>query len=97
MKKYKVGILGYGWAATAHADAINATGTGEVAAVCSSRKLDEAEISSRHGSEIKTYRKLEDMLADESIVVEGAQLPESLHRPVLAAARAWVSAEQRSA
>mgnify|MGYP004074605441 CR=1 FL=1 len=37
------------------------------------------------------------LLADESIVVEGAQLPESLHRPVLAAARAWVSAEQRSA
>ena len=64
MKKYKVGILGYGWAATAHADAINATGMGEVAAVCSSRKLDEAEVSARHGSTIKAYRKLEDMLAD---------------------------------
>ena len=67
MKKYKVGILGYGWAATAHADAINATGTGEVAAVCSSRKLDEAEVSARHGSTIKAYRKLEDMLADDEI------------------------------
>ena len=32
-KKYNVGIIGYGWAATAHIDAINATRQGQVTAV----------------------------------------------------------------
>jgi predicted dehydrogenase len=40
MKKYGVGIVGYGWVATAHISAINATPLGRVTAVCSSRKLD---------------------------------------------------------
>ena len=88
MKKYKVGILGYGWAATAHADAINATGTGEVAAVCSSRKLDEAEVSARHGSTIKAYRKLEDMLADDEIdVIDVTGYPNKHAPQVIQAAR----------
>ena len=42
MKKYNVGIVGYGWAATAHIAAINATGRAQVTAVCSSRKLSPA-------------------------------------------------------
>lgn len=89
MKKYKVGILGYGWAATAHADAINATGTGEVAAVCSSRKLDEAEVSARHGSTIKAYRKLEDMLADDEIdVIDVTGYPNKHAPQVIQAAEA---------
>ena len=46
MKKYNVGIVGYGWVATAHIPAINATSLGHVTAVCSSRKLDAAELSS---------------------------------------------------
>ena len=45
MKKYNVGIVGYGWVATAHIPAINATPLGQVTAVCSSRKLDAAVIS----------------------------------------------------
>ena len=90
MKKYKVGILGYGWAATAHADAINATGTGEIAAVCSSRKLDEAELSARHGSAIKAYRKLEDMLADDEIdVIDVTGYPNKHAPQVIKAAEAW--------
>ena len=42
-KNYNVGIIGYGWAATAHIAAINATTQGRVAAVWSSRPLDSAE------------------------------------------------------
>jgi UDP-N-acetyl-2-amino-2-deoxyglucuronate dehydrogenase len=33
MKKYNVGIIGYGWAATAHMDAIEATKQGQVTAI----------------------------------------------------------------
>ena len=44
MKQYNVGIVGYGWVATAHIPAINATPLGQVTAVCSSRKLDAAAL-----------------------------------------------------
>ncbi len=42
MKKYNVGIIGYGWASEAHIEAINATSYAQVNAVWSSRKLDSA-------------------------------------------------------
>ena len=44
MKKYNVGMVGYGWVATAHIPAINATSLAQVTAVCSSRKLDPAQL-----------------------------------------------------
>ena len=69
MKKYNVGIIGYGWVATAHIAAINATNQAQVTAVFSSRKLDDAELSKKWGSQIKTYTDLDEMLADESINV----------------------------
>ncbi len=40
-KKIRVGIIGYGWVATAHIAAINATTNAEVTAVFSSRPLDQ--------------------------------------------------------
>jgi len=40
MKQLNVGIVGYGWAAGAHIDAINAGTLGRVTRVCSSRNLD---------------------------------------------------------
>ncbi|MCX7417896.1 MAG: Gfo/Idh/MocA family oxidoreductase, partial [Planctomycetia bacterium] len=49
MKKYNVGIIGYGWAATAHIAAINSTKQGQVTAVYSSRPLDAAQVSLAHG------------------------------------------------
>lgn len=89
MDHYDVGIVGYGWAATAHIDAINATRQGRVAAICSSRPLDAAELSARHGGAIRVYRDLDAMLADPAIrVVDVTSLP-SLHRDhAVAAARA---------
>ncbi|MDO1446563.1 Gfo/Idh/MocA family oxidoreductase [Rhodocytophaga aerolata] len=69
MKKYNVGIIGYGWVATAHINAINATGTAQVTAVYSSRTLNDAEVSARHGSAIKTYTDLPEMLKDPSLQV----------------------------
>jgi predicted dehydrogenase len=67
MKKYNVGIIGYSWAAGAHIDAINHTSLGQVTALCSSRKLNSAVISARHGSEIKCYTELSEMLADPEL------------------------------
>jgi predicted dehydrogenase len=69
MKKYNVGIIGYGWVATAHIDAINKCPDAQVTAVCSSRTLDANQISKEWGSSIRAYTDLDHMLADESIQV----------------------------
>ena len=52
MTKFNVGIVGYGWAATAHIAGINAAGLGQVTAICSSRNLDAGELT-RGGSKSK--------------------------------------------
>lgn len=69
MKTFNVGIIGYGWAATAHLEAINHGAGGRVTAVCSSRPLDAAELSARHGSPIKVHPTVADLLADPAIDV----------------------------
>lgn len=69
MKKYNIGIVGYGWVATAHIPALNATTLGQVTAVCSSRPLDEGELSARYGGPIKVYNDLDEMLDDPNIQV----------------------------
>ncbi len=69
MKKFNVGIVGYGWAATAHVPAINAGPLGQVTAVCSARPLDAAELSAKYGSPIRTCSDLAVMLADPAIQV----------------------------
>lgn len=69
MKKYNVGIIGYGWAATAHIAAINNTSKAQVTAVYSSRPLDSEELSRQYGSPVRTYTDLKEMLADKSLHV----------------------------
>ncbi len=69
MKKYNVGIIGYGWVATAHMAAIHASPQAQITAVYSSRQLDEAEVSAKAGSPVKTYTDLPAMLADKNLDV----------------------------
>jgi predicted dehydrogenase len=69
MKKFNVGIIGYGWVASAHIRAINATTFARVTAVCSSRKLDPAELSAQYGGPIRVYQDLDEVLADPEIHV----------------------------
>ena len=89
MAKYKVGIIGYGWAAGAHVDAINACPDAEVVAICSSRPLDAAELEERHGSTITPYREVKKLLADENVnVVDVCSYPYQHARHVIAAAEA---------
>lgn len=67
--RYNVGIIGYSWAATAHIGAINATTRGIVTDVFSSRRLDAAELSRRHGCPIRVHSDLAAMLGDPRIQV----------------------------
>jgi predicted dehydrogenase len=67
MKRFKVGVVGYGWAAGAHIAAINAGSRAQVTKVCSSRPLDAAELSARHGCPIQTYSDLAAMLAEPDL------------------------------
>lgn len=89
MKTYNVGVVGYGWAATAHIDAINATNQANVTAICSSRPQDEAELSARHGGDIKYFRTIEEMLESDVVdVVDITSYPSQHCSQAVAAAKA---------
>jgi predicted dehydrogenase len=88
-KKYNVGIIGYGWAATAHIDAINKTAQAQVTAIYSSRPLDAATLSAKHGGKIKAYQTVEALLADPDIhVVDITSFPSQHSAQAIAAAQA---------
>jgi predicted dehydrogenase len=87
-KNYNVAIIGYGWAATAHIAAINATRQAQVTAVWSSRPLASSELSERHGSAIAVYSDLEAMLASHEIhVVDITSYPDQHADQFIRAAR----------
>jgi UDP-N-acetyl-2-amino-2-deoxyglucuronate dehydrogenase len=87
--RYNVGIIGYSWAATAHIGAINATTRGIVTDVYSSRPLDAAELTERHGCSIRVHSNLEAMLADPRIqVIDITGYPDQHARQFVAAVRA---------
>lgn len=89
MKKFNVGIAGYGWVATAHIPAINATSLAQVTAVYSSRPLDAAQLSARHGGNIEVYDDFDAMLADPELdVVSICGYPQQHAEQVIKAARA---------
>src|SRR5688572_9016293 len=87
--KYNVGIIGYGWAATAHIAAINGTSLGRVTDVWSSRPLDAAELSQRHGCPIRVHSDLDAMLASPDVhVVDITGYPDQHAVQFIRAARA---------
>ena len=89
MKKFRVGVIGYGWAAGAHIAAINGTTLAEVRAVYSSRPLDAKEVSARHGSEIEVHNELNGMLNSKEIdAVSICSFPHDHAAHVIAAAKA---------
>ncbi len=89
MKKYNVGIIGYSWVAGAHIDAINKTAYAQVTAVCSSRELNDAEVSAAHGCPLKCYTDLAQMLADPQInVVSICSYPADHAKQAIMAAKA---------
>ncbi|MFZ4765934.1 MAG: Gfo/Idh/MocA family protein, partial [Roseimicrobium sp.] len=87
MKKYNVGIIGYGWAAGAHIDSINKTPQAQVTAVFSNRAQDAAELSERHGCPIATFTDFNEFLDSNIHVVDIGSMP-SLHAEQAIAAAA---------
>lgn len=69
MADINVGIIGYGWVAGAHIQAINAVPGVKVTAVHSSRRLSSEELSAQHGGRINYFADLDAMLSDPSIHV----------------------------
>lgn len=89
MKQFNVGIVGYGWAAGAHIAAINAGPRGQVTKVCSTRTLDAAEVSAKHGCPLKTYTDYAAMLAEPDLHVVSICSYHRHHKEqIIAAARA---------
>lgn len=91
MKQFNVGVVGYGWAATAHIDAIQNTRLGQVGAIYSSRaaELDADAISKAHGTNIKVYGDYDEMLADPSLnVIDITSYPNQHKEQTLKAAAA---------
>lgn len=89
MKKYNVGIIGYGWVAGAHIAAINATQQAQVTRVFSSRALNAGEVSARHGGKITTHTDLSEFLNDPSLhAVSICSYPQDHAQHAIAAARA---------
>jgi predicted dehydrogenase len=89
MSTFKVGVIGYGWAATAHIAAINATGLAEVVAVYSSRPLDDSQLAATHGRPIKSYQSLDALLAHPGLqVVDITSYPWEHADQAVAAAKA---------
>ncbi|MDA0752768.1 MAG: Gfo/Idh/MocA family oxidoreductase [Verrucomicrobia bacterium] len=89
MKKFNVGIIGYGWVAGAHIQAINASANAQVTAVFSSRSLDSAEVSATHGSDIQCYQDLKAMLKDPNLdVISICSYPYQHREHAVAAAKA---------
>jgi predicted dehydrogenase len=89
MAKWNVGIVGYGWAAGAHIDALNQVEDVAVTAVCSARPLDAAELSRKHGRAMAVFRDVGAMLADATInVVSICSTPDQHAAQTIAAARA---------
>jgi len=89
MKKLQVGIVGYGWVASAHIAAINAGPHAEVTAVYSSRSLHAEALSAKHGSRICTYTDYQTMLGQPGLdVVSICSYPYQHREHAVAAARA---------
>jgi predicted dehydrogenase len=89
MAKWNVGIVGYGWAAGAHIEALNQVRDVRVSAVCSARDLDSKELSHKHGGEITVYHDFHEMLSDEELqVVSICSVPKRHAQQTIAAAKA---------
>lgn len=89
MKAFNVGIIGYGWVSGAHIAAINATSRAQVTDVYSSRELNPADVSARHGHAIRCHRNLDDLLGRPDVhAVSICSYPQQHAAQAIAAARA---------
>jgi predicted dehydrogenase len=67
MKRYNVGIIGYGRSAARHIAALNATSLAQVTSVFSSRRLDPAALSAAHGRPLACFQDLQNFLTQQDL------------------------------
>ncbi len=88
-KIFNTGIIGYGWAATAHIPALQATGQCKVTSILSSRKLDDAELSAKYGCPITSFTDPAAFFAQADLeVVDITGFPQDHTRYAVQAAQA---------
>jgi predicted dehydrogenase len=90
MRRWRVGMVGYGWAAGAHIGALELIDRFEVAAVCTSREdVDAAELERIHGHPIELVRDVDELIARPDIDVIDLCSRSNLHASqAITAARA---------
>ncbi|HAM71249.1 MAG TPA: 4,5-dihydroxyphthalate dehydrogenase [Verrucomicrobiales bacterium] len=89
MKQFNVGVIGHGWAATAHIPAINNTGLAKVTSILSARPLDDRELSAKYGHPVRSFTSQKEFLAQKDLdVVDITGYPWEHSRSALAAAAA---------
>ncbi len=89
MKPFNVGIIGYGWAATAHIPAINNTGRARVTSLLSSRPLNDKKLSEQYGYPVRSFTQLKDFLSQPGLdVVDVTGYPWEHTKNAIAAANA---------
>ena len=89
MSELGFGIVGLGWVAGAHIEAIKQVDGAQVRAICSRREHDPAELEARFGVPLKAYTDYDAMLADPDIDVVDICTPHPQHpSQAIAAAQA---------
>jgi len=79
IKELRVGVVGYGWVAGAHITSLHEIPGVKVTAICSRRKLDAAELSTKHGSKITVYNDYAAMCAAKDIDIISICTPHPQH------------------
>jgi predicted dehydrogenase len=89
MRDMRVGVVGLGWAAGAHIEAFKHVQGAQVAAVCSRRRHDPADLETKYGLPLNVYDDYDVMLQDETIDIVDVCSPPWRHaEQAIAAARA---------
>ncbi len=78
-KKYKTGIVGFGWAGEAHFTSFIKSGRFQPFAVMSTRNLDPAYFQEKYGVAMKIYHDYDAFLEDPDVEVVDICTPHFLH------------------
>ncbi|MEA2062705.1 MAG: Gfo/Idh/MocA family oxidoreductase [Gemmatimonadota bacterium] len=79
MNKYRVGIAGFGWSASAHLKSFTELESYEPVAIMDKRKLDPAAIKAEYGVDVRVYNDYDKFLNDKDIDIVDICTPHPFH------------------
>ena len=90
MKRYRIGIAGFGWVAGAHLKNLMSIPNFEPAAIMSRRALDPAQIKRDYGADVRIYNDYDAFVRDPDIDIidictPTPSIPNRLSRPPMPA------------